>query len=96
LARPETESKIVGFFVSCGTSAGSVYYFLPTFWPQKVGSWLEKNKILTNHYSIAEHGVILVRKIQSPDFVPHVTMIQNIILNADDSEQIIEIDLRNL
>jgi len=53
LARPETESKIVGFFVSRGTSTGSACCFLPTFWPQKVGSWHKKNKIFTNHYSTA-------------------------------------------
>jgi hypothetical protein len=69
LARLETESKIVGFFVSRGTSAGSVYYFLPTFWPQKVGSWHEKNKIFTNHYSMAEHDMIFVKIIQGPNFV---------------------------
>lgn len=36
------------------------------------------------------------KKIQSPDFVTHVAMIQNLILHAEDSEQIIKIDLRNL
>lgn len=61
---------------------------------------LTADKNLKNQQNLDKYPVrLIVLRIFDNRFktlVPHVSIIQDIILNADDSEQIIEIDLRDL